>query len=136
MLVLGPSHEFQCQTCVTGKRFMIRRVASGLGQALPDAIGGFTNRETFPLAARPISMADQSRGDDFGFIENKPVAGGEKFGQIAHRMMFDRPSGRADDQQSRVITLRQGILSDEIVGQVVFKKHQSDYKDGRITTAP
>ena len=65
--------------------------------------------------------AEQPRLEHAGVVENQQVAGIQHLGQIGEMPVLQRAAGAVEDQQPAVGAIRDRLLRDQVLGQVVLK---------------
>src|SRR3972149_1949147 len=76
----------------------------------PPAAGPGPQQQQFSRAARAGAAAAQPRGDHPGIVDHEHVAGPEVVADLAEDAMLDAAGGALDDQQSRRVARRGGLV--------------------------
>jgi hypothetical protein len=94
--------------------------ASGPYQRFPAVVGEAPDQEHFRPAAAGAA-AEQPGGEDPGTVEHDQISRREQLGQIAEDVMPERSVAPIQDQQAGGVALRERLLGDRRLGQLVVE---------------
>jgi hypothetical protein len=67
------------------------------------------------------SVADEARGNDLGVVEDEEVAEIEIVGDVAELPVRQRAGGAIEDEESRLIAPRRGVLGDQLGREIIVE---------------
>ena len=108
------------------------QAAARLRQQFPQTVRRFAQKQSLPLAAAVGTPTEQPGRHDPCIVENEQIAGLKQLRQIGEDAMRDDGAAAAQHEQTRMIALRRGMLSDEVRRQVVVE--QVDVHDGPLSS--
>ena len=101
-------------------------VAAGADERGPEgpAVILGPQEEDFNGACVARLLAEEAGREDSGVVYGEAIPGGEEAGEVAEGSIFEGARGAVNDEHAGGGAVREGFLSDELVGQVIIKFRQ------------